>query len=387
MTARSNIRRARPNRRGVRLIMLAVVLSLASAGCSSAGNGAAASLLRTAASPPTTARRSPAPPSTVSAPTSALVTQPAQPTSGPGGSNLPFRGWRVTAGGSGVNAWYVFEPTLPTPRSAPVAIIMHGYYQFAGYAPMYELIRHTVLKGSIVIYPRWQTDVSTPCPGPFDIEPCMTSAVNGIRGALAYLRASPSRVQPQLAMTSYFGFSFGGIITVNLANRYRSLGLPTPRVVFLDDPHDGGLNGFNEPAVDATLTGIPSSVLLVCHVGAEGVISEPNKADSSCNSIYPKLGSIPKVNKSLVLTEPDAHGAPALSSKHGVCQALRGHADAYDWNFCWKVWDALQSTAYYHGPNRRYALGNTPEQRSNGVWSDSIPIAPLKVQDAAPIRP
>ena len=50
---------------------------------------------------------------------------------------------------------------------------------------MYELIRHTVRKGNIVIYPRWQTGIAVPCPGPFDIEPCMTSAVNGIRGALS----------------------------------------------------------------------------------------------------------------------------------------------------------------------------------------------------------
>lgn len=68
---------------------------------------------------------------------------------------------------------------------------MHGYYEFAGYSQMYALIRHTVRKGSVVIYPRWQTDVAIPCPGSFDIEPCMTSAVNGIRGALSYLRARP----------------------------------------------------------------------------------------------------------------------------------------------------------------------------------------------------
>ena len=29
---------------------------------------------------------------------------------------------------------------------------------------MYELIRHTVRKGSVVIYPRWQTGVAKPAP-------------------------------------------------------------------------------------------------------------------------------------------------------------------------------------------------------------------------------
>ena len=48
----------------------------------------------------------------------------------------------------------------------------------------------------------------------------MKSSLSGIRGGLAYLHARPKRrVQPDLGRTSYFGFSFGGIITANLANR------------------------------------------------------------------------------------------------------------------------------------------------------------------------
>src|SRR5262249_14509283 len=111
-----------------------------------------------------------------------VITQPPQPTSGPGGSDYSHGDWRVSSGGSGNDAWYVFEPIDPQPASAPLAIVMHGYFEFSGYAQMYEFIRHTVRKGTIVIYPRWQTDVANPCPGPFDIEPCMTSTVNGIRG-------------------------------------------------------------------------------------------------------------------------------------------------------------------------------------------------------------
>jgi hypothetical protein len=292
----------------------------------------------------------------------------------------------VSAGGSGDDAWYVFEPARPRPRRAPLAIVMHGYYEFAGYDQMYAFIRHTVRRGSIVIYPRWQTAIATPCPGPFDVEPCLTSAANGIRGALSYLRARPRRVQPQLARTSYFGFSFGGIVTTNLANRYRSLHLPKPRAIFLDDPHDGGLNGFDEPAVDDDLSGIPPTVRLQCHSGAEGVISGPATPDASCNAIFPRLGHIPARNKDLVMTHPDAHGVPRLSSAHGVCAGAKGAADAYDWNFCWKVWDGLRACAY-SGRWCGYALGDTRRHRSNGRWSDGVPVAPLTVQDAAPIRP
>ncbi len=316
---------------------------------------------------------------------SAAVTQPSQPKSGPGGSDYAHQGWRVSSGGAGADAWYAFEPVRPRPRRAPLAIVVHGYYEFAGYDQMYEFIRHTVRKGSVVIYPRWQTDTAVPCPGPFEVEPCINSAVRGIRGALAHLRTRPSRVPPDLRRTSYFGFSFGGVITANLANRHRSLDLPKPRAIWLEDPHDGGLVGFDEPAVDDSLRGIPATVKLQCHSSGEGVISEPNKADSSCNAIFPKLGHIPKRNKDLVLTRPDAHGTPALSAPHGVCAARKGDADAYDWSFCWKSWDALRTCAYA-GKWCRYGLGDTRGHRFNGRWSDGVPITPLEIQDGAPIR-
>jgi hypothetical protein len=319
------------------------------------------------------------------------VTQPTQPTSGPGGSDYAHADWIVSSGGTGSNAWYVFQPNTPRPASAPVAIMLHGYGEFSGYGTFTEFIRHEVRKGNIVVYPRWQTSIISPCLGPFNIEPCMTSALNGIRGALNYLQASPStRVQPQLDKVSYFGFSFGGIITANLTNRYASLGLPTPRAIFLDDPHDGGLAGAGEPALDDSLAGIPAAAKINCHSGSQGVISESGKSGSSCNAVYPKLGHIPSANKDLVMTRPDAHGSPALSSAHGVCSTadLNGVAqvDAYDWYFCWKVFDALQSSAYF-GTNSQYALGDTPEHRSNGIWSDGVPVQQLTIQEAAPLVP
>src|SRR3954471_22962911 len=102
------------------------------------------------------------------------VTQPPQPSTGPGGSQPSNRGVRVHAGGGGNQAWFVFEPTRPRPDAAPLAVVIHGYYEFSGYEQMEALIRHTVRGGSVVIYPRWQTNVASPCPGPYNIEPCMT---------------------------------------------------------------------------------------------------------------------------------------------------------------------------------------------------------------------
>lgn len=315
-------------------------------------------------------------------PPTVKVKQPHQPKSGPGGSDYTNH-YRVSSGGTGADAWFAFEPTRPKPKKAPVTVILHGYGEYEGYPTMKALIEHTVKKGSIVIYPRWQTAITTPCPGPVDIEPCVASATNGIKAALSYLRASSDRVQPDTKKASYFGFSFGGIVTANLVNRWQSLGLPRPRVIFFEDPHDGGIMGHDEPALDDSLAGIPSSALVQCHDSAQGTISE-NPAHG-CNSLYPKLTSVPAKNKDLVLTSVDDYGQPALLAPHGVCAGGdRFAVDAYDWGFCWKAWDSLRSCALVK-KQCQTALGDTPQHRYIGTWSDGEPIYGLKIQERAPI--
>ena len=37
--------------------------------------------------------------------------------------------------------------------------------------------------------------------------------------------------------------------------------------------------------------------------------------------------------------------------------------------------------AAFNGKNREYALGNTPQQRFMGLWSDGVPVKELKVTD------
>jgi hypothetical protein len=362
--------------------LAALVLVLALLGCGDDDEEGAPGTTTTSSTVPA-CEPSPTP----GAPPPGAVAQPLQPSCGPGGSDYEHGDWRVSEGGTGNDAWFAFEPVDPQPEEAPLAVVMHGYGEYQGYGVLHELIRHTVRHGSVVVFPRWQTSLTSPCPGPFDIEPCVSSAVNGIRGALDHLRSDQGRVRPRLDEASYYGFSFGGIVTTNMANRWEELALPEPKVVFLDDPHDGGLDGPGEPAVDDRLDGIPSTTLFQCHVSADGVTGEAGKERSSCNAIFPMLGHLPAEQKDLVLTTPDAHGEPALGAPHGVCAAPPQGADAYDWGFCWKVWDALRSTAFEDDRYAAYALGDTPEHRSNGTWSDGTEVSPLHVSDAAPIRP
>ena len=51
-----------------------------------------------------------------------------------------------------------------------------------------------------------------------------------------------------------------------------------------------------------------------------------------------------------------------------------------DYFSTWKLFDGLIDYAFY-GINREYCLGNTPEQRYMGSWSDGTPVKELKVTD------
>lgn len=321
---------------------------------------------------------------TVTPATTPTITPPTQPASGPGGKDYPHGTVRITQGGTGVNAYYVFEPMTPQPVSAPLVVITHGYGDFSGYKMHRDLIMHTVRKGNVVIYPRWQTALWSPCAGSFFSERCMASATKGILDGIASIQDKVDRVQPELDKASYFGFSYGAIITANLTNRWAALKLPKPRVIFLDEPHDGGLLGPTEPSLDKDLSGIPTDVLIQCHDGERGVISEKKKPLSSCNTLFPRLGHIPESNKNLVMLYTDAHGSTSLSSAHGVSDSTS--TNAYDFFFVWKTFDAMRSCAL-NGMDCATAMGDTPEHRFTGLWSDGVPVRPLKVQTFAPIAP
>jgi hypothetical protein len=54
--------------------------------------------------------------------------------------------------------------------------------------------------------------------------------------------------------------------------------------------------------------------------------------------------------------------------------------NALDYYGTWKLFDALCDAAFT-GKNREYALGNTPQQRFMGLWSDGSPVKELIVTD------
>lgn len=81
----------------------------------------------------------------------------------------------------------------------------------------------------------------------------------------------------------------------------------------------------------------------------------------------------------------DHHGEPGLDADHRAPSGGPGieEVDALDWYGFWKDFDALRDCAFY-GVNCAFGVGDTPEHRFMGIWSDGTPVRELQITDAKP---
>jgi hypothetical protein len=70
--------------------------------------------------------------------------------------------------------------------------------------------------------------------------------------------------------------------------------------------------------------------------------------------------------------------APEGTNKVQAFKEKLRRIDALDYYGLWKLFDGLTDAAYYNR-NRDYALGNTPQQRYMGKWSDGMPVKEMIV--------
>jgi hypothetical protein len=150
---------------------------------------------------------------------------------------------------------------------------------------------------------------------------------------------------------------------------------------------------------------LPAETLLLAIAGdQDGLVR-----DTDAKRIYYESTRIPEPNKDFILMISDSHGTPPLQASHRAPTAMDRDYDngegggggpsgigdvqisrrvrpetmlinAMDYYGTWKLFDALTDAAFT-GKNREYALGNTPQQRFMGVWSDGVPVKELKVTD------
>jgi len=305
----------------------------------------------------------------VSTAVAAAQTPPGQPSgSGPGGSTYPHASYTVTTNGSGNTQYWVYQPASPKPASAPLIVLNHGWgaMEPEGYIGW---IVHLVRRGNAVVYPRYQATLLTPR------STFTANAITAVKNAIAWLQASSTRVQPQLARFAVAGHSYGGVVTINMGHRWSSHGLPQPKVLMPVEPWYEHIDALN---------GVPATVLLSCVVGA----ADDFAGWDGCDIIWDRTGHLSLANRDYVILPSDDYGSPDLVADHYAPAAnpsggARSGIDALDWYGLWKSFDGLTDCAFY-GTNCAYGIGDTPEHRFMGTWSDGEPVTELAVFDAKP---
>ena len=334
----------------------------------------------------------------VSSQTSQKATPPSQPQTGPGGKQYIHTGVVKNRYGKGGEEYWIFEPDAPKPRTAPLIVFLHGW---GGMNPLYygAWIDHLVKRGNIVVYPRYQANLLTPMK---DFTP---NALIAVTNAIERLQSERGHVRPDLNKFATVGHSAGGLLAANIAALADESRLPRVRAVMSVEP------GITEAPISiplADLRKIPSDTLLLAVAGdQDGLVR-----DTDAKRIYYESTRIPADNKDFITLVSDTHGAPNLLAGHRAPTALDKSYDsgegftgaagtdrigdapqisrrvrpetmmvnALDYYGTWKLFDALCDAAF-NNKNREYALGNTPQQRFMGLWSDGVPVKELKVTD------
>jgi acetyl esterase/lipase len=305
---------------------------------------------------------------------------PTQPTTGPGSSEALFRG--VTAIRQGppdafmADSW-LFVPVDPLPGTTdgdepfPLVIFLHG--SGATDADAYlTWIEHLVRRGAVVLYPLYEARGSR-------AEEYRQNVQDDVREGLATLEGEG--VPVDLTRVAVVGHSLGAEEAVIYAASAAAAGLSVPTAVMSvalgDCPSsEGACLGVDLSTIPAT-----TRILLVAEA------DDPDAAMDGVAHIWGELEAVPLENRDVVTLVTDEHGQPALVAVH--VQALAKDdsifypLDAFDWYGTWKWLDALMSCAF-DGEWCDYALGNTPEQRFMGVWSDGVPVTEAVVTDDPP---
>jgi acetyl esterase/lipase len=301
---------------------------------------------------------------------------PTQPTTGPGSSEALFGG--VTAIQQGppdalkADFW-LFVPADPLPGTPrveepfPVVIFLHG--SGASNADAYlDWIEHLVQRGAVVIFPLYQVTV----PGRSEN---WQSIQDDVRDGLETLEGKG--VPVDLTRVAVVGHSLGAEQALIYAARAAAAGLPVPTAVM--SVALGGCPSPEGACMGVDLGAIPATT----HILLVEEADDPDAAMEGVPRIWAELEAVPLDNRDVVTLVTDTHGWPSLRAVH--IQALAGHdagflPDAFDLYGTWKWLDALMSCAF-DGEWCEYALGNTPEQRFMGVWSDGVPVTEAVVTD------
>lgn len=297
-----------------------------------------------------------------------------QPEKGPGGSDYKHEEVEVYEDLEAGEHYWLYTPAKPRPKKAPVVVLVHGYGQLdpEGYDAW---IHHLVKRGNIVIYPQYQAH---------GLEPSANYAPNSatsITHALEYLEEDDERVQPVRKNFAIVGHSAGGVTAANLAADWKELEIPRPAAVMPVQP-GRGFSYKNTAQKNGLIplsdySGIPEDCLLLSVYGD----SDHTVGAWCARKVFADATSVKPENKNLVeFVSCDYNGASVVAGHRTPASPLTREEMIDNWDYLgyWKLFDGLTDAAF-HGKNREYALGDTPEQKYMGKYSDGRPFEPLKV--------
>lgn len=306
------------------------------------------------------------------------ISQPVQNEEGCGGKSYLHAAVDFQEFGNYKDGYFLFEPKTPKPDSANVVVFLHGH---SAYNPMVygKWIKHIVRKGNIVIFPKYQKNITVPKSKKY-----VEYAIQGIQNALKELN-NGKHVRPKNQGMTMIGHSFGGAIIANVLEDWGKFDLQKPSAVMLVSPGTGPIKSFEYDEYK----NIPEDINMLILVSN----GDLTVGDRFAKKVFNTAVKTP--NRNLIRQFQDDRGKPKIRHGHVECyardkefdsgrhgysyqRAKRSRFDPIDFNVYWKLFDALQDCTL-EGKNCNIAFGDTPEQKSLGNWSDGTPIKPLEV--------
>jgi hypothetical protein len=294
---------------------------------------------------------------------------PAQPASGPGGADYTYDEVVVDVYGapdphstSGAGYW-LFEPAAPRPGAppadAPLPLVLFLVGGMNGRDPegSQAWIDHLVRRGAVVVFPTgWSMSE-------------IDETVFQVSTALAELERG-GHAPVDLNRVAVVGQGHGGAMAAHLAAPPRE-GLPAPAALMVVTPMTPPID--QPSSLPADLAMLPATTRVVL-VGADKALESGAELKAAWTALT-QAGRVPAEQRSYVVLNSDAHGAPALVATEfvGLSFVYGPEPDALDWYGTWKFLDGMMGCAF-DGQWCEYAFGNTPEQRYMGTWSDGVPV-------------
>ncbi len=326
------------------------------------------------------------------------IKAPTQPKTGPGGSNYVHKSHIGSTTNKDQDQYWIFQPDQPRVKKAPVILFLHGWG--ATSPTIYGAwIDHLIRRGNIVIFPRYQKNLFS------SMKDVTANSLKATKAALKELASDKSNTQPDLEKFAIVGHSIGGVLTANVAALAKENGLPTPKAIMSIAPGITRKRGKITGVPLADMKKINQNTLMLVVVAQKDLITGQKDA----KRIFKEATNVKPANKNYVLFLPDNRGKPSLPAHHNGTVAIKEltvhktkngadandglktviakklihsidgpSVNAHDWYGYWKLFDGLTNAAFYN-KDRKYALGDTPEQRFLGKWSDGSRITEIKV--------